>query len=263
MPLRCNADERACGEPIARALLGVNVDHVATIRQARGTSYPDPFEAALAAIRGGADQITIHLREDRRHIQDADLERMRRELSVPLNLEMAAAEEIVAIVCRVRPRTATLVPERRAELTTEGGLDVAGQEKHLQSVVERLRAAAIRVSLFIDPEEGQVEASQALGADAVEFHTGAFCDTKDEAARMAEIERLQRAARFAASTKLELCAGHGLHYGNIARVAAALPDVAEYNIGHAIVARAIFVGMEEAVREMKRRLETRASCREP
>ncbi len=235
--------------------LGVNVDHVATLRQARGTAYPDPLAAAEAAVRGGADQITIHLREDRRHIQDADVERMRAALTVPLNLEMAAAEEIVAIACRVQPRTATLVPERREELTTEGGLDVRGGGDALASAVERLQGAGIAVSCFIDPDPEQVSAAKAIGADAVEFHTGRYCDAVEEALRERELARLVEAVCAAEGTRMRLCAGHGLHYENTAGVVAALPQVVEYNIGHAIVARAVFVGMETAVREMKALLE--------
>lgn len=235
--------------------LGVNVDHVATLRQARTTPYPDPLAAAEAAVRGGADQITIHLREDRRHIQDADVERMRAALTVPLNLEMAAAEGIVAIACRVQPRTATLVPERREELTTEGGLDVRGGGDALARTVERLRAAGISVSCFIDPDAEQVAAAKAIGADAVEFHTGRYCDAVEDALRECELARLVEAVRAAEGSGMRLCAGHGLHYENTAAVVAALPQVVEVNIGHAIVARAVFVGMETAVREMKALLE--------
>jgi pyridoxine 5-phosphate synthase len=230
--------------------LGVNVDHIATIRQARGTAYPDPLEAAQLAIAGGADQITIHLREDRRHIQDDDLLRMRRELRVPLNLEMAAADAIVAIACEARPATATLVPERREELTTEGGLDVAADAKRLAEVVARLTAAGIAVSLFIDPELTQLEAAAAVRAHAVELHTGAFCDAADARARAQELERLTRASRRAKGMGFKVCAGHGIHYDNAAGLARALPEVTEYNIGHAIVARACSVGMAQAVKEM-------------
>lgn len=235
--------------------LGVNVDHVATIREARRTRYPDPLEAAELAVAGGADQITIHLREDRRHIQDADLERFRARLAVPLNLEMAAAEEIVLIACRAKPATATLVPEKRLELTTEGGLDVIGQRTAVVSAIDRLRRAGIAVSLFIDPDLRQVEAGAALGADAVELHTGAYCDAIDDAAQAREMERLKIAARAAAKTRMKVCAGHGITYANAEAIARALPEVVEYNIGHAIVARALMVGMEQAVREMKTLVE--------
>ncbi len=235
--------------------LGVNVDHVATIRQARKTAYPDPIAAAMEAVSGGANQITIHLREDRRHILDADVMRMKEAIGVPLNLEMASAEEIVAIACRVRPDTATLVPEKRRELTTEGGLDAAGEFAVIKAVVARLKAAGISVSLFIDPDLRQVEASRELGVHAVEFHTGAYCDAPRPAEAGREMERLKAAAAAAARTGMRVCAGHGLNYDNTAAVVAALPEVVEYNIGHAIVARALFVGMREAVREMKTLLE--------
>ncbi len=232
-------------------LLGVNVDHVATIRQARGTPYPDPVQSAMDAIEGGADQITIHLREDRRHIQDSDVERMRREITTPLNLEMAAADEIVRIACKIRPDTATLVPERRQELTTEGGLDVVAQMKELMDVVARLKGASITVSLFIDPDRHQVEASRELGAETIELHTGSFCDAEEEGARIREMERLMKAAAYAKEIGLRVCAGHGINYENAAEIAGSLPQVIEYNIGHAIVARAISVGMRRAVSEMK------------
>ena len=236
-------------------LLGVNVDHVATIRQARGTTYPDPVASACEAISGGANQITIHLREDRRHIQDGDVIRMREKISVPLNLEMAAAEEIVAIACEVGPKTATLVPERREELTTEGGLDVASQISQLRPVVAKLKAAGIAVSLFIDPDKEQIDASGETGADTIELHTGSFCDASDEGARVRELERLMAAAAHSKGAGIRLCAGHGINYENAREIARALPQVVEYNIGHAIISRAISVGMEEAVREMKALLE--------
>jgi pyridoxine 5-phosphate synthase len=231
--------------------LGVNVDHVATIRQARGCAYPDPVAAALEAIAGGADQITIHLREDRRHIQDRDVERMREGIGVPLNLEMAAVDEIVAIACGVRPVTATLVPERRRELTTEGGLDVAGSPPRIRDVVARLARADVAASLFIDPEISQVEAAREVGAPVVELHTGAYCEALDDRSAAAELERLMEAAVRADALGLKVCAGHGINYDNASRIARALPQVVEYNIGHAIVARSLFVGMEDAVREMK------------
>lgn len=236
-------------------LLGVNVDHVATIRQARGTPYPDPVESANEAIRGGADQITIHLREDRRHIQDDDVLRMSGEITVPLNLEMAATGEIVAIACEVRPKTATLVPERREELTTEGGLDVATELYKLKPVVGRLKGAGIAVSLFINPDEAQVDASCEAGADTVELHTGTFCDAVENGDRIDQLENLMRAAAHAKKAGLRVCAGHGINYDNASEIVRALPQVVEYNIGHAIIARAISVGMEEAVREMKMLLQ--------
>jgi pyridoxine 5-phosphate synthase len=231
--------------------LGVNVDHVATIRQARRTSYPDPMEAARLAVAGGADQITIHLREDRRHIQDGDLARVRSGAGAPLNLEMAAAEEIVRIACGARPDVATLVPERREELTTEGGLDAASSADHLRGAVERLLCAGIEVSLFIAPEGRQVEAAASLRASAVELHTGRYCDAPAGPERDAELGRLREAAALAKRMGLRVCAGHGINYGNASALALALPEVVEYNIGHAIVARAVMVGMERAVREMK------------
>lgn len=237
-------------------LLGVNVDHVATIRQARRTIYPDPLEVAQAALRGGADQVTIHLREDRRHIQDKDLENIRTKIDAPLNLEMAAVPEIINIACRIRPNTTTLVPERREELTTEGGLDVVGEEYALCNVIDKLKSAGIVVSLFIDPEPKQIEASLRVGADAVELHTGAFCDGGNEAQLKIEKERLVRAMCAARGTRLKLCAGHGINYSNATAILNFLPDVVEYNIGHSIVARAILVGMERAVREMKALLVT-------
>jgi len=236
-------------------LLGVNVDHVATIRQARETKYPDPIAAAKFAIKGGADQITIHLREDRRHILDEDVKRMKQEIDVPLNLEMAAADEIVRVARDIRPDTATLVPERREELTTEGGLDVGGDLEHLRSVTKRLKDARISVSMFIDPEGDQVDASFEVGADAVEFHTGRFCDATDERSRADELERLIMAVRHASKKDIKIAAGHGLNYDNTKQVIRALPEVVEYNIGHSIVARAIYVGMEQAVREMKELLK--------
>ncbi len=237
------------------ASLGVNVDHVATIRQARRTAYPDPLAAAREAIRGGADQITIHLREDRRHIQDGDVARIKGSIDVPLNLEMAAVAGIVSIACELAPHTATLVPERREELTTEGGLDVASNVASLRPVVEELVGSGIAVSLFIDPDGEQVEASRALGADVVELHTGAFCDAREGGVRLAELERLMKAARQAKKAGLRVAAGHGINYENAGELARALPEVVEYNIGHAIVARALFVGMAEATREMKALIE--------
>jgi len=235
--------------------LGVNVDHVATIRQARGCAYPDPAGAALEAIAGGADQITIHLREDRRHIQDSDVVRIREAIDVPLNFEMAAADEIIAIACEIRPKTATLVPERRQELTTEGGLDVAASVGRIGDVVGRLAEAGIVASLFIDPDISQVEAAREAGAPLVELHTGAYCEVPDERSALAELGRLMEAAARADELGLRVAAGHGINYENATRIARALKQVVEYNIGHAIVARSIFVGMKEAVGEMKKLLE--------
>ncbi len=235
--------------------LGVNLDHVATLRQVRRTTYPDLLAAAQAAERGGADGITVHLREDRRHIQDADVDLLRARISTKLNLEMAAIEEMVAKACAVRPQDVCLVPERREELTTEGGLNAAGQIATLRPTVERLRAAAIRVSLFIDPEERQIEAAQRVGADAIEIHTGTYADVPTAPSRAAELERIAAAARAAAAAGLIVNAGHGLTLDNVAPIAA-IPIVHELNIGHSIVADAVFVGLEEAVRRMKARMRS-------
>jgi len=229
----------------------VNVDHVATLRQARGTSYPDPLQAALAAERAGAGSITVHLREDRRHIQDHDVLRMKERIATKLNLEMAAADEAVAFACKVHPEDCCLVPERRAELTTEGGLAVAGHEARLAAIVSRLGDAGIRVSLFIDPDLREIEAANKVHAPVVELHTGAYAEAHDEGARAREIERLRVAARGAHESGLVVNAGHGLTVDNVGPVAA-LPEIEELNIGHSIVARALFVGIEEAVREMIR-----------
>ncbi len=232
--------------------LGVNIDHVATIRQARGTEYPDPVDAALIAERAGAGGITAHLREDRRHIQDRDVERLRDAVTTKLNLEMAAADEMIAIACRLNPDDCCLVPERREELTTEGGLRVAGNEKPLRDVVMRLSDAGIRVSLFIDPDPAEIAASAAVGATVVELHTGTYAEAVargTQEARDAELDRLRRGAVLARRAGLVVNAGHGLTVGNVAPVAA-LPEMVELNIGHSIVARAVLVGIAEAVREM-------------
>ncbi|NGP52810.1 pyridoxine 5'-phosphate synthase [Thioalkalivibrio sp. XN8] len=231
--------------------LGVNIDHVATIRQARRTRYPDPVYAALMAEQAGADSITLHLREDRRHIQDRDLRAMKDVLQTRMNLEMAVTDEMIDIALDVRPRDVCLVPERREELTTEGGLDVAGQLERVRAAVDRLAAAGIRVSLFIDPEASQLEAAVAAGAPVVELHTGAYADGADETVRRAELRRVEAAARHGAGLGLEVNAGHGLNYHNVQPVAR-IAEIAELNIGHAIVARAIFDGLSTAVIEMKR-----------
>lgn len=230
--------------------LGVNIDHVATIRQARRTAYPDLLAAAQAAERGGADGITIHLREDRRHIQDQDVDLLCARVTTKLNLEMAATAEMARKACTVRPRDVCLVPERREELTTEGGLDAAGQLEALSSVVERLRAVGIRVSLFVDPEERQIEAARRLQADAIEIHTGAYADAATPTAREAELERIREAARRAHAAGLIVNAGHGLTLDNVTPIAV-IPVIHELNIGHSLVADALFVGLEEAVRRMK------------
>ena len=230
--------------------LGVNVDHVATLRQARGTSYPSPLEAARLCEKAGADGITIHLREDRRHIQDADVFEFRRSLAVPLNLEMANSPGIVAIAVAARPAEVCLVPERRQELTTEGGLDAAGQFDALKPSVDRLKAAGIEVSLFIEPSVRQLDAAVALGAPVVELHTGKYCGSDGEA-RAEELRRLVEAARHGRRAGLRINAGHGLNYENLPAFLKAVPHLDTLNIGHSIVARAVMVGMEPAVREMK------------
>lgn len=230
--------------------LGVNVDHVATLRQARRTTYPDPLYAALVAEQAGADSITIHLREDRRHIQDRDVRMCQDALQTRLNLEMAATEEMVQIACATKPPDCCLVPERRAEVTTEGGLNVVGQETALKSICQRLTAAGIRVSLFIDPDSAQLDAAARIGVPVVELHTGAYAEAKGAAAQR-ELERIQHAARYAAGVGLRVHAGHGLNYHNVQPIAA-IGEIVELNIGHAIVARAVIDGMKAAVAEMKR-----------
>lgn len=232
-------------------LLGVNIDHVATIRQARGTRYPDPIYAALMAEQAGADCVTLHLREDRRHIQDRDLQAMAGILQTRMNLEMAITDEMLDVAVEVAPRDVCLVPERREELTTEGGLDVASQVDRVGAACTRLAETGIRVSLFIDPDTEQVEAARAAGAPVIELHTGAYAEAENESRRQAELERLQHASSFAASLGLKVNAGHGLHYHNVQPIAR-IPEVRELNIGHAIIARAIFDGLSTAVIEMKR-----------
>lgn len=237
-------------EQTANLLLGVNIDHVATLRQARGTRYPDPIQAAMAAEQGGADAITLHLREDRRHIQDRDVEMLSDILLTRMNLEMAVTDEMLMIAERIRPRDCCLVPERREELTTEGGLDVAGQEVRLREACARLAAVGVRVSLFIDADERQVAAAKAVGAPVIEIHTGHFADTEGEE-QQRELARVVRATQQGLALGLQVNAGHGLNYQNVQAIAA-IPGIAELNIGHAIIARAVFTGLEEAVREMKR-----------
>ena len=229
--------------------LGVNVDHVATLRQARRAIYPDPVTAAALAELGGAEQITIHLREDRRHIGDRDLELIRRTCKSILNLEMAGTAEMVAIAGEKRPDLVTLVPERREELTTEGGLDVAGAAASIGATIRALHDAEIEVSLFVDPDLAQMEACHRVGAERVELHTGRYCDARAGAERDRELARLSDAARAANGLGLKVAAGHGLNYDNVLPVAA-IPEIEELNIGHAIVARAVYVGLERAVRDM-------------
>ena len=235
--------------------LGVNIDHVATLRQARGTAYPSPVQAALTAESAGADSITLHLREDRRHIQDADVEILRQILHTKMNLEMAVTEEMLAFALRLKPQDVCLVPERREERTTEGGLDVVGQFERIQQACATLAKAGIRVSLFIAPDREQIRAANAAGAPVVEIHTGHYANFAAGVAQDAECQQIQAAASYGKSLKLQINAGHGLHYHNVQRIAA-IPEIRELNIGHAIVAHALFVGWEEAVREMKQRMLT-------
>ena len=232
-------------------LLGVNIDHVATLRQARGTRYPDPVQAAIESEQAGADSITLHLREDRRHIQDRDVDMLKDILQTRMNLEMAVTAEMLEIACRVQPADCCLVPERREELTTEGGLDVAGQLDRLQDACGRLADAGVRVSLFIDADPLQVEAARQVGAPCIEIHTGHFADATTAESREAELERIRAAVEQGGDIGLQVNAGHGLHYYNVQAIAA-LPAVRELNIGHAIVARALFTGLGNAVSEMKR-----------
>ncbi|HEY8354493.1 MAG TPA: pyridoxine 5'-phosphate synthase [Methylophilaceae bacterium] len=229
--------------------LGVNIDHVATLRQARGTQYPSVVQAALRAEEAGADSITVHLREDRRHIQDADVHALRPLLQTKMNLEMAATDEMVGIALDVLPQDVCLVPERREERTTEGGLDVVGNLDRIAEICARLRDAGIRVSLFIAPDIEQIEAAKAAGAPVIEIHTGHYADSTGQA-QLEELERIRRAAVHARSLGLAVNAGHGLNIHNVSEIAA-IPGMEELNIGHAIVAHALFVGWEYAIREMK------------
>ncbi|MDJ0712003.1 MAG: pyridoxine 5'-phosphate synthase [Woeseiaceae bacterium] len=230
--------------------LGVNIDHVATLRQARGTTYPRPAEAAYIAERAGADSITVHLREDRRHIQDHDLDAINAVMKTHMNLEMAVTDEMIAIAKRVKPSDVCLVPEKREELTTEGGLDVASQVGRVRSACEQLAESNIRVSLFIDPDKSQIDAAVDAGAPVVELHTGAYAEDDDEN-HATELARIAEAARYGREKGLVINAGHGLHYQNVKPVAA-IQEIVELNIGHAIVARAVFDGLAGAVTEMKR-----------
>jgi len=231
-------------------LLGVNIDHVATLRQARGTRYPSPVQAALVAETAGADVITLHLREDRRHIQDRDVELLRDALTGRMNLESAITDEMIGIAVRVRPQDVCLVPERRAERTTEGGLDVLGQFDAVRAACTRLADAGVRVSLFIAPDLAQIDAAMRAGAPVIEIHTGSYADAEDGATQARELERVRTAAHHANTLGLHVNAGHGLHYRNVQPIAA-IPQIEELNIGHAIVGHALFVGFENAVREMK------------
>ncbi len=232
-------------------LLGVNIDHVATLRQARGTRYPDPIQAAIASEQAGADGITLHLREDRRHIQERDVEMLRDILQTRMNLEMAVTEEMLAIAERIKPEDCCLVPERREELTTEGGLDVAAQESKMRDACARLAEAGVQVSLFIDADPRQLEAAARVGAPVVEIHTGRYADAETREERDTEFRRIVAGVEKGVELGLQVNAGHGLNYHNVQPVAA-LRDIRELNIGHAIIARAVFTGLDEAVREMKR-----------
>lgn len=231
--------------------LGVNIDHVATLRQARGTYYPEPVHAALVAEQAGADGITVHLREDRRHIIDRDVFILRDTIATRLNFEMAVTDEMLAIAAKLKPHFACFVPEKRQELTTEGGLEVAGQLSRIRDAVTQMREQNILVSLFIDADKAQIDAAVAAGAPYIEIHTGKYAETKDAAVQAAELKRISEAAAYAASLGLVVNAGHGLHYHNVQAIAA-IPQMYELNIGHAIVARAVFSGLDAAVREMKR-----------
>lgn len=233
--------------------LGVNVDHVATLRQARGTRYPDPVQAAIAAEQAGADLITMHLREDRRHIQDRDILLAKSILQTRLNLEMAVTEAMIDFAETVQPADCCLVPERREELTTEGGLDVEAQLPRITEACQRLGKAGIKVSLFIDPVNAQIEAAKASGAPVIELHTGTYADAVDETHQQQHLRTLQQAAEYAHALGLQVNAGHGLHYHNVLSVAK-IPQLCELNIGHAIMARAIFTGLDSAVREMRQLL---------
>ncbi len=230
--------------------LGVNIDHVATVRNARGGKLPDPLRAAAIAAAAGADGITAHLREDRRHIVDADIDGLMRELKIPLNFEMAATPEMVGIALKHKPHAACIVPEKREERTTEGGLDAAGQHNHLKPMVARLRDAGIRVSLFIEADPRQLEAAVTLGAPVVELHTGRYCELEG-AAQKAELAKLQKGAALCARLGLECHMGHGLSYADVVPIAA-IPEVRELNIGHFLVGEAIFVGLDAAIREMRK-----------
>lgn len=230
--------------------LGVNIDHVATLRNARGTAYPDPVQAAILAEQAGADAITLHLREDRRHIRGADVEAIRPQLCTRMNLEAAVTAEMIDFACRIKPHDACLVPERREEVTTEGGLDVVKYFVQVQAAVRQLQAEGIRVSLFIDADTAQIQAAAETGASVIELHTGRYADAPAGVTRQQELERVQQAVLEGVKHGLQVNAGHGLHYTNVQAIAA-IPCIVELNIGHAIVAHAVFVGWQNAVREMK------------
>lgn len=230
--------------------LGVNIDHIATVRQARGTVYPSPVEAALIAEASGADAITLHLREDRRHIQEEDVVVLRKQLKTRMNLESAVTEEMIAFACKIKPHDICLVPERREELTTEGGLDVIRHFDQVSSACKRLAEAGIRVSLFVDAQTDQIDAVVRAGAPVIELHTGHYADATTPEAQQAELEKIRAVSAYAVNRGLQVNAGHSLHYQNVTPIAA-IQELSELNIGHAIVARALFVSFAEAVREMK------------
>jgi pyridoxine 5-phosphate synthase len=229
--------------------LGINIDHVATLRNARGTTYPDPLRAARLAEEAGADLITLHLREDRRHIKDADLMALRPLIKTRMNLECAVTPEMINIACQVKPHDVCLVPEKREEVTTEGGLDILGHYAAVEAAIKQLKSAGIRVSLFIDPDEKQIQAARDVGATVVELHTGRYADVSGEE-QIKELERIKKAAQYAVSVGLRVNAGHGLHEGNVMPIAA-ISDLSELNIGHAIVAEALFKGWQNAIMDMK------------
>ena len=233
-----------------RILLGVNIDHIATLRQARGGHEPEPVKAALLCEQAGADGITIHLREDRRHIQDRDVELLRQLMRTPMNFEMGVTDEMLAIAERIRPQHVCLVPETREELTTEGGLDVAGQEGRITAAGERLQKVGIQVSIFLDADEQQIQAAKRVGATTIELHTGHYAAAENAQQQAIELEKIRKAAALAHKTGLIVNAGHGLNYQNVEAIAA-IPGINELNIGHAIIAHALFVGLENAVAEMK------------
>lgn len=235
---------------MSEVLLGVNIDHIATVRNARGTNYPDPVQAAFVAEQAGAEGITVHLREDRRHITDRDVELLRQTIQTRMNLEMAVTDEMVDIACRIKPAFCCLVPEKRQEVTTEGGLDVAGQKEKIARAVKRLTEAGIKVSLFIDPDHAQIDAADDVGAPFIEIHTGAYADAETPQEEDKEFVRIKDAVAYAAGKGLKVNAGHGLNYHNVQRVAA-LPAIYELNIGHAIIGRAVFSGLAAAVADMK------------
>ncbi|WP_340621061.1 pyridoxine 5'-phosphate synthase [Xenorhabdus siamensis] len=235
---------------MAEVLLGINIDHIATVRNARGTQYPDPVQAAFVAEQAGADGITVHLREDRRHITDRDVQLLAKTIQTRMNLEMAVTDEMVEIACQIKPAFCCLVPEKREEVTTEGGLDVFGQKAHIAAAVKRLSEAGILVSLFIDADHQQIDAAVEVGAPFIEIHTGAYADAENDVQQEKEFQRIKEAATYAVSKGIKVNAGHGLTYHNTQRIAA-LPEIHELNIGHAIIGRAVFSGLSAAVADMK------------